>query len=374
MMEHDPERLVKGAEGGPARELLLAARSEEAPHAVRDRVLSTLAAAFARARANAVSMPASKLSGVYERFEGESSQLPRGQQSALTLLERRPPLERLSWDPLDAAPIELRRRSRRSERTPLVRRTPIAVQLGAAVLVGVLVATGAHFVSGLVSDGPRVSANEALRPATRPNAERTAVSSGGAELVERGSSGARVSSGATLSSGATVLSGAGMSPGAESPGAESPGAESPGAESPGAESPGAGVAPRVVAAPARGAVDVAPMGVRSGGSCAAGCPPADSAPPARTTTRAAFDELAAEAPGGLSEDWLGEQLALVSRAERSLAEGNPAEALRSLDEYQARFPQGLLDLQIAVLRKKVERLSSTGISSTGISWELPRSN
>lgn len=55
-----------------------------------------------------------------------------------------------------------------------------------------------------------------------------------------------------------------------------------------------------------------------------------------------------------SDDWLGEQLAILSRAERSLLAGDPESAVRSLDEYRARFPGGLLDPQMASIRQRVE--------------------
>jgi S-DNA-T family DNA segregation ATPase FtsK/SpoIIIE len=55
-----------------------------------------------------------------------------------------------------------------------------------------------------------------------------------------------------------------------------------------------------------------------------------------------------------SDDWLGEQLAILGRAERSLLEDDPESAVRSLDEYKARFPDGLLDPQMASIRQRVE--------------------
>jgi len=58
--------------------------------------------------------------------------------------------------------------------------------------------------------------------------------------------------------------------------------------------------------------------------------------------------------GPASDDWLGEQLAILGRAERSLLEDDPESAVRSLDEYKARFPDGLLDPQMASIRQRVE--------------------
>jgi hypothetical protein len=56
----------------------------------------------------------------------------------------------------------------------------------------------------------------------------------------------------------------------------------------------------------------------------------------------------------VTDDWLGEQLAILARAERSIIEGDPENAARSLDEYKARFPDGLLDPQMASVRQRVE--------------------
>ena len=55
-----------------------------------------------------------------------------------------------------------------------------------------------------------------------------------------------------------------------------------------------------------------------------------------------------------SDDWLGEQLAILARAERGLLEGDSESAVRSLDEYQARFPNGLLNPQMAAVRERIE--------------------
>ena len=55
-----------------------------------------------------------------------------------------------------------------------------------------------------------------------------------------------------------------------------------------------------------------------------------------------------------SDDWLGEQLAILARAERGLLQGDPESAARSVDEYRARFPNGLLDPQIAAVRQRIE--------------------
>jgi hypothetical protein len=53
-----------------------------------------------------------------------------------------------------------------------------------------------------------------------------------------------------------------------------------------------------------------------------------------------------------ANDWLGEQLVILSRTERSLLAGNRDGALRSFDEYRARFPTGMLDFAMASLRER----------------------
>lgn len=55
-----------------------------------------------------------------------------------------------------------------------------------------------------------------------------------------------------------------------------------------------------------------------------------------------------------SDDWLGEQLAILGQAQRSLLEDDPESAVRSLEVYEARFPDGLLDPQMASIRQRVE--------------------
>jgi hypothetical protein len=59
-------------------------------------------------------------------------------------------------------------------------------------------------------------------------------------------------------------------------------------------------------------------------------------------------------PQPTSDDWLGEQLAILGQAQRSLLEDDPESAVRSLEVYEARFPDGLLDPQMASIRQRVE--------------------
>jgi hypothetical protein len=56
--------------------------------------------------------------------------------------------------------------------------------------------------------------------------------------------------------------------------------------------------------------------------------------------------------GPETEDWLGEQLSLLARAEHRLRAGDGSGALRALDEYADRYPRGLLDVQVAQLRDR----------------------
>jgi hypothetical protein len=62
-----------------------------------------------------------------------------------------------------------------------------------------------------------------------------------------------------------------------------------------------------------------------------------------------------EPSGADAEDWLGEQLAILARAERSLLEDDPDATLQAFEDYRARFPQGLLDPQMANVRQRAEQ-------------------
>jgi hypothetical protein len=79
--------------------------------------------------------------------------------------------------------------------------------------------------------------------------------------------------------------------------------------------------------------------------------PARTAPPPR---RGAGTEKLAH-PG---DPALGEQVSALDRARRALSDGDPAAALRELDEDEARFPRGALAEEAEVLR--VESLLAAG--------------
>lgn len=84
-------------------------------------------------------------------------------------------------------------------------------------------------------------------------------------------------------------------------------------------------------------------------------PPVLLEPSANERSRAVASGRASDTHAGAPvDDWLGEQLAILSRAERGLLEGDPESAVRALDEYQARFPSGLLDPQMGSIRQRVE--------------------
>lgn len=55
-----------------------------------------------------------------------------------------------------------------------------------------------------------------------------------------------------------------------------------------------------------------------------------------------------------AEDWLGAQLSILSQADRSLRDGRPEEAMRSLEQYATLFPMGLLDPQVTLLRERAQ--------------------
>jgi hypothetical protein len=123
--------------------------------------------------------------------------------------------------------------------------------------------------------------------------------------------------------------------------------------------------PATVPAPPGAALAVAALGcppvARVGGSWApqptnlAAVAPALVAPleaGQRSRPAAAADLASPRQP--TSDDWLGEQLAILGQAERSLLEDDPESAVRSLEVYEARFPDGLLDPQMASIRQRVE--------------------
>jgi hypothetical protein len=123
--------------------------------------------------------------------------------------------------------------------------------------------------------------------------------------------------------------------------------------------------PATVPAPPGAALAVAGLGcppvARVGGSWApqptnlAAVAPAPVAPleaGQRSRSAAAADLVSPRQP--TSDDWLGEQLAILGQAERSLLEDDPESAVRSLEVYEARFPDGLLDPQMASVRQRVE--------------------
>lgn len=55
-----------------------------------------------------------------------------------------------------------------------------------------------------------------------------------------------------------------------------------------------------------------------------------------------------------ADDWLGAQLSILSQAERSLRDGKPEQAMKSLERYAALFPMGLLDPQVTSLRQRAQ--------------------
>jgi hypothetical protein len=81
-------------------------------------------------------------------------------------------------------------------------------------------------------------------------------------------------------------------------------------------------------------------------------------PPEAPSTGVAALERGSDVPAGRrdtgGDDWLGRQLSLLSRAEKSLNAGDGAGARHALDEYARRYPRGLLDPQVAQLRQRVD--------------------
>lgn len=104
-------------------------------------------------------------------------------------------------------------------------------------------------------------------------------------------------------------------------------------------------------------------GLRSALALSAGQPRKRNPPQRRETVRLAAAPLPAAPLGGVApapspeppDDWLGEQLSILSHADRSLRDGKPEEALKSLERYAALFPTGLLNPQVKLLRQRARR-------------------
>jgi len=72
-------------------------------------------------------------------------------------------------------------------------------------------------------------------------------------------------------------------------------------------------------------------------------PAPESAPPVEAATASALPTAIAPAPSShTARDRLAQEVALLERATSALHAGRPADALRVLDEYQRKFPSGLL--------------------------------
>jgi outer membrane protein assembly factor BamD (BamD/ComL family) len=73
------------------------------------------------------------------------------------------------------------------------------------------------------------------------------------------------------------------------------------------------------------------------------------------------------APGERQSQGLGEQVGAIERAQSALLAGDAAEALRRVDDYEARFPTGILaqeatTVRIEALLQKGERGAATVIA------------
>lgn len=55
------------------------------------------------------------------------------------------------------------------------------------------------------------------------------------------------------------------------------------------------------------------------------------------------------------DDWLGAQFQLIADARRHLGAGNPAEAVKILNEYWQRYPEGTLGPQVIALHRSATR-------------------
>ncbi len=86
-------------------------------------------------------------------------------------------------------------------------------------------------------------------------------------------------------------------------------------------------------------------------------PAAEAAPSPAAAAQAAQAAQAAE-ERHVQRASLGDQVACIDRARGALASGDPAEALRVVAEYDARFPGGMLSQEATVLR--IEALVKEG--------------
>jgi hypothetical protein len=291
MMDHDLDTLLKSAASVSTRELLLAAKEEEAPRAVRDRVLATLAETFERASADRVRVSLSTASGVFEKNRAEHTEL----HSVGSLARAAAPAARDAGGPANAWQAGVPTTTWQASTWQAS-----AWQLVAAVVVGVLGAKAAHLTT------------EAL--ASRSDGTSAPVAS------------------------ARAIAPVGLT-----------------------RPPAASMAPSEPVHAARALVEPS-ISAHLGRACAVNCVPHEPRNlAARAALRSKLEELEADPPDQPDEDWLGEQLALLSRAERSLTKGNLDGALRSIGQYEARFPKGLLDLQIAALRERAQQPAETFI-------------
>jgi hypothetical protein len=335
MMDRDPERLSEAMANGFAGELLRAAREEAAPAAVRERVLSTLAVSAARANAN-MAAPISTHSGVFERrdegasVEGEARAADGRASSVLRASSAaRGAVGCTGTAPLKSAQMGVFTYGTSStwgETKRGLRAPTSSWQLAAAVLAGVVLAKSLHWAA----EGP---------PSSHEAAAIRVVTAAGTPVALRGPDSVTVPQREPTAAISATVARAGVSAATERVDAVSPGRVSPQAQSPKA------LAPDVDARRAR--------------PCPGCLPPEHPARnvPSRITLHAEYEQGSDRHLEFGDDDWLGEQLELLSRAERSLLAGNPVEALRSLDEYRARFPRGLVDLQIAALQERAAQRS-----------------
>lgn len=372
----EPERLLAASAAGEAHAAFGVGRARVDP-ASFGRATGGVARSVAAGRAAAVS----PLGGVVAPRRGASSAL------ASKLLSGPPPPAHASAAPaFDGAdqpatihPVTVRDDLRSSASS--------LAQLAAAIAVGIVIGKAAHLV---LSDDPTFAwGSERASPAAGLQAEPSRSAAPGEPAASDASDGsdADVRAEGSAADGAVARrgrarqrgaarsgragsrahpvsrSGVGASAAVATPRAIAAAVAPPSAlcalsAAPGSEAAqgAALVAASLVAASAAPALVQGPAApALLPASALGGCSPLPrGALPSFAPGALAAPHLVGAAPPPSSDDWLGEQLAILSLAERSLLAGDPDGVTRSLDEYRARFPNGLLDPQMASIRQRVE--------------------
>jgi hypothetical protein len=357
MIERDPERLLQSLEGGTIRDVLRAAQADEAPAALHESILAIVTAALAPAPSeDAVTTPMSTLSGVFEKRTPPANPRTEPQRPAEPRVKPAQRAPRFAFAASVSAAPGLPRAASAFASSATVSTSSATVSTSSAT-VSTSSATVSTSSATVSTSSATVSTAAFASPA--PLFAQLGLGSASAlQLVAAVVVGVVVSKGVHFTAEAFASKPAAHS----SAGLE---VHAPQAD-PMQHRRGASGALGGASASAsfRGKRASSDVDLRANSACRTECMPAGSPKSVRPTPRRAgleplraepADKLATPAPNDPDGDWLGEQLSLLSRAERSLRRGNAEDAVRALDEYQARFPRGLLDPQIGALRSRTDQ-------------------